>query len=46
MDGDRLLTQFLDEGVKEGLFTLVPPMGYFAKHLHMFHSKLLLQTMF
>lgn len=32
MDGDRLLT--LDEGVKEGLFTLVPPMGYFAKHLH------------
>ena len=32
MDGDRLLT--LDEGGKEGLFTLVPPMGYFAKHVH------------
>lgn len=34
MDGDRLLTQFLDEGVKGGLFTLVPPMGYFAKYSH------------
>lgn len=31
MDPDGLLTQFLDEGVKEGLFTLV---GYFAKHVH------------